>query len=151
MAVASAGDALHLISTMRPDFIPIAPLAFTNVRAWAKAVGARGRDLLTFLDGQLLIAAQGIARDTNGLYGAAALDLYRRGVAHVEGGVGGIAQTLASAVKAQGGQVLYRHEVIAIRRGKACPYRIETKRGSFEADVVLANLTPWALVKLLGD
>jgi phytoene dehydrogenase-like protein len=28
---------------------------------------------------------------------------------------------------------------------------IETKRGSFEADVVLANLTPWALAKLMGD
>ena len=36
---------------------------------------------------------------------------------------------------------------------RACdrPYLIETKRGSFEADVVLANLTPWALVKLMGD
>jgi phytoene dehydrogenase-like protein len=158
--VAAWDDALHLISTMRPDLIPIAPLALTNVHAWAKALGARGRDLLAFLDGQLLIAAQGRARDTNGLYGAVALDLYRRGVAHVEGGVGNIAATLAGAVKAQGGQVLYRHEVTSIRGGEACPrpagrreacpYRIETKRGSFEADVVLANLTPWALAKLMG-
>jgi C-3',4' desaturase CrtD len=147
--VASINDALHLISTVRPDLIPIAPLAFTNVRAWANALGARGRDLMTFLDGQLLIAAQGIARETNGLYGAVALDLYRRGVAHVEGGVGGIAETLANAVKANGGQVLYRHEVTAIRRGKT--HRIETRRGSFEADAVLANLTPWALAKLMGD
>ncbi len=123
------------------------------------ALGARGRDLLTFLDGQLLIAAQGVARNTNGLYGAVALDLYRRGVAHVAGGVGGIAETLANAVESQGGQVLYRHEVTSIRRGEvedaalfaACPYLVETKRGSFEADVVLANLTPWALVKLMGD
>jgi C-3',4' desaturase CrtD len=164
--VASIADAVQLISTMRPDLIPIAPLAFTNVRAWANALGAHGRDLITFLDGQLLIAAQGIARETNGLYGAVALDLYRRGVAHVEGGVGNLAETLVQAVRAQGGQVLYRHEVTAIRRGeacprpmggremgkrKACPYRIETKRGSFEADVVLANLTPWALAKLMGD
>jgi phytoene dehydrogenase-like protein len=103
---------------------------------------------MTFLDAQLLIAAQGIARDTNGLYGAVALDLYRRGVAHVAGGVGNLAETLAQAVKAHGGQVLYRHEVTAIRRGKT--HRIETKRGSFEADVVLANLTPWALAKLMG-
>jgi C-3',4' desaturase CrtD len=148
--VASIHDALHLISTVRPDLIPIAPLAFTNVRAWASALGARSRDLMTFLDGQLLIAAQGIARETNGLYGAVALDLYRRGVAHVEGGVGSIAETLAKAVLAQGGQILYRHEVTAIRRGGA-RHTIETKRGSFEADVVLANLTPWALAKLMGD
>jgi C-3',4' desaturase CrtD len=148
--VASINDALHLISTVRPDLIPIAPLAFTNVRAWANALGAHSRDLLTFLDGQLLIAAQGIARETNGLYGAVALDLYRRGVAHVEGGVGNLAETLANAVQARGGRVLYRHEVTAIKRAGA-RHMIETKRGSFEADVVLANLTPWALTKLMGD
>ncbi len=148
--VASIDDAVHLISTVRPDLIPIAPLAFTNVRAWANAMGARDRNLHTFLDGQLLIAAQGIARETNGLYGAVALDLYRRGVAHVVGGVGGIAETLANAVKANGGQVLYRHEVTAIKRA-GTRHVIESKRGSFEADVVLANLTPWALAKLIGD
>lgn len=158
--VASLADALHLISTVRPDLIPLAPLAFTNVRAWATSLGARGRDLATFLDAQLLIAAQGPARETNGLYGAVALDLYRRGVAHVEGGVGHLAETLANALRAQGGQVLYRHEVTSIRRGESaarstgkretCPYRIETTRGTFEAEVVVANLTPWALIKLLG-
>ncbi len=148
--VASISDALQLISTVRPDLIPIAPLAFTNVRVWANALGARGRELMTFLDAQLLIAAQGMARDTNGLYGAVALDLYRRGVAHVEGGVGNIAETLAQSVQAQGGQVLYRHEVTAIRRG-GTRHTIETKRGLFGADVVLANLTPWALAKLMGD
>jgi C-3',4' desaturase CrtD len=154
--VASPDDALQLISTMRPDLVSIAPLAFTNVRAWASALSARHRALLTFLDGQLLIAAQGVARDTNGLYGAVALDLYRRGVAHVASGVGSIAETLADAVKSQGGQILYRHEVTSIHRKetgqhKACPYIVGTIRGSFEADVVLANLTPWALVKLMGD
>ena len=98
----------------------------------------------------MLIAAQGVARDTNGLYGAVALDLYRRGVAHVEGGVGNIAETLASAIKAQGGHVLYRHEVTAIKRAGA-RYTVQTKRGVFEADAVLANLTPWALAKLWGE
>jgi C-3',4' desaturase CrtD len=157
--IASAHDVGHLIATLRPELIPIGPLAFTSMRTWAKAAGARGSDLMAFLDGQLLIAAQGVAREINGLYGAVALDLYRRGVMHVEGGVGNIAETLASAVQSQGGQVLYRHEVTAIRRGEVSspgarrprPYKIETKRGSFEADVVVANLTPWALVKLWGD
>jgi C-3',4' desaturase CrtD len=151
--VASLNDALHLLSTMRPDLIPIAPLALTNVHRWASALGARDRNLMAFLDGQLLIAAQGVARDTNGLYGAAALDLYRRGVAQVKGGVGNLAATLANAVEAQGGQVLYRHEVTSLRQGEACPrtYVVETKRGSFEADVVLVNLTPWAVAKLMGN
>ena len=157
--IASPHDAVQLISTVRPNLIPIGPLAFTTMQTWANALGARGRNLMTFLDGQLLIAAQGVAREINGLYGAVALDLYRRGVMHVEGGVGNLAETLASAVKAQGGQVLYRQEVTSIRRGEVSSpgarrprqYKIETKRGSYEADLVVANLTPWALVKLLGD
>jgi C-3',4' desaturase CrtD len=157
--IASPHDAMQLMSTVRPDLIPVAPLAFTSMRTWANTLGARGHDLHAFLDGQLLIAAQGVARDINGLYGAVALDLYRRGVMHVAGGVGNIAETLSKAVKAQGGQVLYRHEVTSIRRGEVSSpgarrpnlYRIETTRGSFEADIVVANLTPWALVKLLGD
>ena len=157
--IASPHDAAQLISTVRPELIPIGPLAFTTMRTWANALGVNSRDMMTFLDGQLLIAAQGVAREINGLYGAVALDLYRRGVMHVEGGVGNLAETLANAVKANGGQVLYRHEVIAIRRGEVSspgarrprPHVIETKRGSFEADMVVANLTPWALVKLLGD
>ena len=97
-------DALHLISTMRPDLIPIAPLALTNMHAWANAFGARGRDLMGFLDGQLLIAAQGMAREINGLYGAVALDLYRRGVMHVEGGVGNLAETLARRCRRRAGR-----------------------------------------------
>jgi C-3',4' desaturase CrtD len=157
--IASLHDTAQLISTARPDLIPIAPLAFTTMRTWANALGARGCDLQTFLDGQLLIAAQGVAREINGLYGAVALDLYRRGVMHVVGGVGNIAEALASAVTANGGQVLYRYEVASIRRGEVSspgarrsrPYIVETKRGSFEADIVVANLTPWALVKLSGE
>jgi C-3',4' desaturase CrtD len=152
----SLSDAIQLASTARPDLIPIAPLALTNVRTWANRSGARGKMLETFLDAQLLIAAQAIAAETNGLYGAVALDLYRRGVAHVEGGVGSIAETLATAVKVNGGRMLYRHEVARISRGGSqtrldSGYRIETKRGVFEADAIIANLTPRSLAKLMGE
>ncbi|MFN8597126.1 MAG: NAD(P)/FAD-dependent oxidoreductase, partial [Anaerolineae bacterium] len=145
----SLSTAFNLATKVRPNLVPIGPLALTNVRRWARLAGARGALFDTFLDAQLLIAAQAIASEANALYGAVALDLYRRGVAHVEGGVGHIAETLAQAVKAQGGRVLYRQAVTAIRHGKT--YCIETTRGEFEADVVIANLTPWALAKLMGD
>jgi C-3',4' desaturase CrtD len=147
----SLHSALSLAAKVRPNLLPIGPLAFTNVRRWADLAGASGKLFNTFLDAQLLIAAQTVASDANALYGAVALDLYRRGVAHVEGGVGHIAETLAQAVKANGGRVLYRHTVTRIRRGKACSYVIETNRGAFEADGVIANLTPWALARLMAD
>ncbi|MBN1966709.1 MAG: NAD(P)-binding protein, partial [Anaerolineae bacterium] len=67
--------------------------------------------LRLFVDAQLLIAAQTTSPYANALYGASALDLPRRGVAHFPGGIGHIAATLAGAVEANGGRVVYRQEV----------------------------------------
>ena len=108
--------------------------------------------LRLFVDAQLLIAAQTTSRYANALYGASALDLPRRGVVHLEGGMGAIAETLADAVRQNGGDVRYRQEVtrIVVERGR--PVAVETKRGdSFPADLVIANLPPWNIARLLGD
>lgn len=110
-------------------------------------------DLLRlFIDGQLLISAQTTSSLTNALYGASALDLPRRGVMQIEGGMGGIAQGLAEAVQRNGGKVLYRKEAlrIVVERGK--PIGVETRRGEFyPAAQVIANLPPWNIVELLKD
>lgn len=108
--------------------------------------------LRLFVDGQLLIAAQATSQYANALYGASALDLPRRGIVHLSGGMGAIAQTLAQAVCQNGGQVHYRQEVSRIVLERGHPVAVETKRGkSFPADVVIANLTPWNLARLLAD
>ena len=65
----------------------------------------------TFLDAQLLISAQTTAARANALYGSAALDLPRRGVNRVRGGIGGLARTLVDWIRANGGEVLFRQEV----------------------------------------
>ena len=108
--------------------------------------------LRLFVDAQLLIAAQTTSRYANALYGASALDLPRRGIVHLTGGIGAIATTVAEAVHANGGQVLYRQQVekIVIKAGR--PVAVRTKRGSdFPADIVIANLPPWNIARLLGD
>lgn len=108
--------------------------------------------LRLFVDGQLQIAAQTTSPYANALYGAAALDLPRRGVVHLEGGIGAIAETLVQAVRQQGGQVLYRQEVSRIITEKGRPVAVQTKKGAvFPADVVIANLTPWNIAPLLGE
>lgn len=108
--------------------------------------------LRLFVDGQLLIAAQATSHSTNALYGAAALDLPRRGIVHLSGGMGAIAQTLAQVVRQNGGQVHYRQEASRIVIEQSHPVAVETKRAkSFPADLVIANLTPWNLARLLGD
>jgi phytoene dehydrogenase-like protein len=122
-----------------------------------RSVGVHLREaseqLRMFVDAQLLISAQTTSRQANALYGAAALDLPRRGVVHVAGGMGEISQVLAQAVEQNGGQVLYRHEVQQIVRENGHPVAVKTKRGeTFSADLVVANLPPWNVASLLdGD
>ncbi len=105
-----------------------------------------------FLDGQLLISAQTTAAYANAVYGSAALDLPRRGVNHVQGGIGSIAKTLAAWIREHGGEVRYRQQVDQLEATVDQPFKIRTEKGlELQADFVLANVTPWALRDLLGD
>jgi C-3',4' desaturase CrtD len=107
--------------------------------------------LRLFVDAQLLISAQATSEHANALYGASALDLPRRGVVHLTGGMGAISEKLVKAVRDLGGSVLYRQEVTRIIMDRGRPVAVETKRGdSFAADLVVANLTPWNLAELLS-
>ena len=108
--------------------------------------------LRLFVDAQLLIAAQATSAHANALYGASALDLPRRGVVHLEGGIGAIAETLVDAIRRSGGKVIYRQEVRRIEFERGRPSAVVTKRGQrFPAGVVIANLPPWNIAQLVGD
>ncbi len=122
------------------------------VRPVAAHMQGASTALRQFVDAQLLIAAQSTSAHVNALYGASALDLPRRGVVHLEGGIGAIAATLVDAVRNHGGKVLFRQEInkVVVENGR--PVAVETKRGdSFAADLVVANLPPWNIAPLLGE
>ncbi len=109
--------------------------------------------LRQFVDAQLLIAAQTTSAHANALYGASALDLPRRGVVHLQGGIGAIAQTLAQAVQDNGGAVRYRQEAtrIVMQSGAArWPWR-PSAATRFPADLVVVNLPPWNIAPMLGE
>lgn len=147
----SSADLLTLSAALRPRTFLAAPYLFSTV---ADLAGPANRDPLfkTFLDAQLLIAAQTTSEFTHALYGSAALDLPRRGVNHVLGGIGALAGTLVEWIRAHGGQVIFRQQVekIETRFGRAVAVR--TNKGlRLEADAVIANVTPWALAALLGE
>ncbi len=172
-----AADAMWDLALRLPDWPPQSPMHFANLIrhgiAWLgnalpgriypslladafRPVSAHLRgasdQLRHFVDAQLLISAQATSRYANALYGAAALDLPRRGVVHLEGGMGAIADALVRAVRDNGGEVLYRKEVrrIVVERGQ--PVAVETRRGeSFPSDAVVVNLPPWNIARLLGD
>ncbi|MDX1417154.1 MAG: hypothetical protein R3293_23310, partial [Candidatus Promineifilaceae bacterium] len=90
--------------------------------------------------------------EANALYGSAALDLPRRGVFRVHGGIGSLAKTLATWIVDHGGQVLYRREVQKIDHTRQGRFIVHTnKQDEIEAGRVVANVTPWALLELLND
>jgi C-3',4' desaturase CrtD len=121
-------------------------------RPVAAHLGNASERLRLFVDAQLLISSQAISTHANALYGASALDLPRRGVVHLEGGMGSIAQTLVEAVRQNGGQVLYRQEATRIVYEAGHPVAVETRKGgSFPAQIVIVNLPPWNVLPLMGD
>jgi phytoene dehydrogenase-like protein len=119
-------------------------LALDAVRPVAAHLNGASDPLRLFVDAQLLISSQSTSEDVNALYGAAALDLPRRGVVQLDGGMGAIAETLVDVIRQHGGKVLYRKEAVRIRMRDNRPVLVTTKRGEeFTADVVISNLTPW--------
>lgn len=142
-------DWVTLAKAVRPSTLPAIPYLICTIAGLA---GSASPEFRAFLDAQLLISAQTTADKANALYGSAALDLPRRGVNHVHGGIGNLAKTLADWIVENGGQVLYRQEAteIVLRDDRAAAVR--TNKGiTVEADWLLANLTPWALVGLLDS
>ena len=146
----SARDLFTVAAALRPRTLLALPHLLRTVAQLASAHGAC-TELRTFLDAQLLIAAQTVSRNAHALYGSAALDLPRRGVNHVHGGIGALATTLADWLRANSGEVLYRQTVekIDVRSGSAVA--VHTSQGlRVPCDYLVANLTPWSLRELLG-
>lgn len=136
-----------------PHDLRMIPFALMTAYDWVRWRGlANDPAFVRFIDGQLLISSQTTSRHANAMYSATALDLARQGVYHVEGGIGGIAETLVEKIRDVGGQVLYRQraERITVRDGRAVS--VTTQKGdTFPCDFLVANLTPWSLDHLLGE
>ena len=146
----SARDLVSLGTGLRPKTMLSLPYLTQTVGRLSRTQDPSFR---AFLDGQLLISAQTTADRANALYGSAALDLPRRGVNHVRGGIGALADTLVAWIRANGGEVQFRQKVERITRGlDGRVLSVTTKKGqTFVGDHFIGNLTPWALVDLLGE
>lgn len=151
-----ARDLLTLAAAVRPRTLLATPYLLRTI---GSLLPADDPLLALFVNANLLISAQVTADRANALYGSAALDLPRRGVNHVRGGIGALAETLANWIRDHGGSVLYRQQVdaIEVRNGRAVAVhtnrdkRNPRSQQTFELDYLLGNLTPWALHGLLGE
>lgn len=134
---------------LNPKHFPgLFPDLFRKVDAHLNNLSTR---MQAYIDGQLLISAQATSRSTNALYGAAALDLARRGIASVPGGMGGMAEKLVDAIRKYGGKVYFRKEVSSVQKNQSGGFKITTRRNEeFNADTIIFNLTPWNIAPLLS-
>ncbi len=142
-----------------PKDLLLLPLAFRTTYEWIKQHGLeQDKSFVRFIDAQLLISSQTTSRYANAVYSGTALDLARQGVYHVQGGIGGLAETLVAKIRELGGEVLYRQQVtrIHVENGRATGVSYKEGRRSqheefLPADFVIGNLTPWSLDELLGE
>lgn len=121
-------------------------------RPVASRLPSGNRRLRELVDGQLWISAQTTAERANALYAAVALDLPHTGVGWLTGGIGTIAARLAAAILQRGGQIRYRHEVVAVQLQRDGAFRVEIRgHGALEAEGVILNMPPSAAARLLGE
>ncbi|MCB0007354.1 MAG: FAD-dependent oxidoreductase [Anaerolineales bacterium] len=140
---------LTLVKAFRPRLLRAGLAPLRTIGSYLPSDDAA---LRLFVDAQLLISAQATANDANALYAAAALDLPRRGVNHVRGGIGALARTLVDWIRGNDGEVLYRQEASRILLNNGLATTVVTQKGQkFAADWLVANLTPWSLHRLLGN
>lgn len=143
-------DYARIAAALRPITLLAAPFGLLTVGHLMPRHASQR--LKVFVDSQLLISAQTTSRFANALYGSAALDLPRRGVNHVRGGIGQLAVTLADWLTENGGRLHYRQQVERIQVRENGRLRVKTRKGvEVEADGVVANLTPWGLAEVLGE
>ncbi|MFZ4816526.1 MAG: FAD-dependent oxidoreductase, partial [Phototrophicaceae bacterium] len=158
-------DAAELSQIMRvglnnfPADLQIIPYALMSARQWINLAGMGDNpEFVRMIDGQLLISAQTTSQNAYALYSATALDLPRQGVYHAAGGIGGIAESLATRLVELKGCIEYRQHVtrIAIEDGRVTGVyakhgRRAKEEAFYPADIVIANLTPYSLETLLED
>ena len=136
----SARDLLALGKAVRPQTVKSLPYLWRTIGS----IAPKGDPMFdAFLNAQLLISAQATSDRANALYGSAALDLPRRGVNHVIGGIGALAETLVDWIRANGGEVLYRQHVTQIELKKGVAKRVRTKRGLVvDCDFLVGEFDP---------
>ncbi|NDJ62424.1 MAG: FAD-dependent oxidoreductase [Chloroflexi bacterium] len=136
-----------------PHDLRMIPFALMTAHQWLALRGlTRDEAFVRFIDAQLLISSQTTSHGANAIYSATALDLARQGVYHVEGGIGGLSDTLVDKVRELGGEVRFRQRVEQIDMKDDKVVGVRTKKGEYyDADFVLANVTPWSLDDLLGE
>lgn len=149
---ASLGDAAATVRDVFPYGMRLVPaLVSSTSRRMRSHLRTPGDEFVQFVDEQLLITAQASPDRVPFAVGAMGLSYTNLGNYVVPGGVGALAEHLVRSIRANGGEVQYGRRAERITQTSE-GYRVETKRGVYVAQSLVANLTIWDLAKICdGD
>jgi len=105
--------------------------------------------LRLYADAVSQITVQASAAEAEAPFAIATMDYYFRGTHHIHGGLGALAEGLASAFASPGGTLRYADAVRGLTPD-GTGWRVTTRRGTVRAKAVVANLLPQSLAALLG-
>ncbi|MBK9383599.1 MAG: NAD(P)-binding protein [Planctomycetes bacterium] len=117
-------------------------------RELARAGLAGYAPLRLFADALCQITLQCRAEEAEAPLALAAFDYYERGVAHVRGGLGALAQLLGRAIERRGGSILLAQRVLSIERDGG-EHLIRTRDRLLRAPRLALNLLPGDAAALL--
>lgn len=138
-------------ATALPRYLPLLKGVGRSLAHRLRAHGVyRFQPLRTWVDAACQITVQTSAEQAEAPVAMAAIDYFWRGVVHVDGGIGTLAEAMTDTVRARGGRVELTDRVKQVER-RGDRWLVTTRRHRFLADVVVANLLPQGVDRLLGE
>ena len=107
------------------------------------------KPLRNWIDAACQVTVQASAAEADAIFALGAMDYDCRGIAHIEGGGGAVAPSLVNAIEARGGVVKMRSPVTRLHQTAARDWTVATKHNTYTAPLVIANLLPQNLSRLL--
>ena len=144
-----SGAALLTHLRRLPGYLSLLPLTGRSLGRLLRRDGLESfSPLRLYLNALCQITLQCSADEAEAPLALAVMDYYFRGASHVHGGLGALANGLAEATESVGGTVSYSDRVTALEERKG-GWNIQSRRGQFQAKVVIANLLPQGLTALV--
>lgn len=133
-----------------PDYAPILPLVGRPLGRLVDKLGLRDAEMfVSYLNAVCQITVQCSADEAEAPFALSTLDYYHRGTGHVRGGIGRLAHALLDALRGLGGDVRLSARVRGLTRSRG-QWVVDARGGEVRAPLVLANLLPQNVDRLLG-
>lgn len=134
-----------------PEYLPLIKTLSRPLGALIDQHKLRSHEgLILYLNALCQITSQCGVDEVEAPFGLATMDYYYRGVRHVEGGLGALAWCLCHAIQQAGGRVSLSKRARGLRYEGGW-WRVDTRDGELKAPLVVSNLIPSALERLLSE